>query len=140
MATQQQTRVTAVIKRGNTIVRQLGVWDTLSGAEVTAEIPTNRPGGSQVKKSYAALPETSDLTIGRVRERERDHELDRWLRTQVGKVVLEVSEQPLDDDFVPWGAPIVSRGRLSGVTSSEVDSNGTDLRRLEVTAIVEAQI
>lgn len=142
MATQQQSRITARLKSPATgaIVRDLGVWDTFSPAETTAEIPTNRPGGSQTKKSYAALPDFGDITISRVRENERDWELVRYLQSQVGKLLLEVAEQPLDDDFVPWGKPAISTGRLSGVTPSEADSNGTDLRTLEVTATVESVV
>lgn len=138
MATQQQSRVTARIKQGSTILRDLGVFDTKSGGETTAEVPTNRPGGSTVRKSYAALPESSAVTITRVRENERDHELERWLRGRVGMVTLEVSEQPLDSDFVPWGKPILTTGILTGVNSSDIDSNGTELRKLELTTTTDS--
>jgi hypothetical protein len=140
MAGQSQHRITAVLKNSaGAIVRDLGTWNTLAGGETTAEIPTDKPGGGG-KKSYGAKPDHSDITITRVRERERDHELDRWLRGQVGRLILEVADQPLDDDDVAWGTPIITRGRLSGVLSTDIDSNGTDLRRIEVTATVEAMV
>ena len=142
MATQQQARITARLKNpaNGKIVRDLGVWDTFSPAETTAEIPTNRPGGSLKLKSYAALPDHGDITISRVRENVRDWELVRYLNTVVGKVLLEVSEQPLDDDFVPWGSPTTTVGRLSGVTPSEVDSNGNELRTIEISATTESVV
>lgn len=110
----------------------LGVFDTITGGETTAE-PTKRRAGGGTMKSYAAHADTDDITVGRVYERERDHELLRKLRRRVGKATASISEQPLDDDGAPWGRPTVYTGRLTNLSPGEADSDSADVRMLELT-------
>jgi hypothetical protein len=127
MSTQQQSLITVTVDN-----EPLGVFDTLSGGDVTAE-PTKRRSGGGNMKSYAAHADYDDLTVSRVLERERDHEKLRRLRRRVGKATASVSEQPLDDEGAPWGKPTVYTGRLTGVTPGEADSDSADVRMFELT-------
>lgn len=128
MSTQQNSLVTVVVDG-----QPLGVFDTLSGGDVTAEPTKRRSGGMGPLKAYGALPDYDDVTVSRVYERERDHELLRRLRTRVGKANASVSEQPLDEDGAPWGRPTTYTGRLIGLTPGEADSESSDPRMFELT-------
>lgn len=127
MSTQQQSLITVTIDG-----EPWGVFDTLSGGDTTAE-PTKRRAGGGTMKSYAAHADTDDITVGRVYERERDHEKLRKARRRVGKANATISEQPLDDDGAAWGKPTVYTGRLTGLAPGEADSDSADVRMLELT-------
>lgn len=127
MSTQQQSLITVTVDN-----EPLGVFDTLSGGDTTAE-PTKRRAGGGAMKSYAAFADNDDITVSRVYERERDHEKLRQLRRRVGKATASISEQPLDDDGAPWGRPTVYTGRLTGLAPGEADSDSADVRLFELT-------
>jgi hypothetical protein len=127
--TQQQVLLTAVVDGF-----PLGVFDTKSGGETTAEPNKRRSGGMGKQKSYAALPDHGDVTLSRDYELERDHELVRRLRARVGRARMTISEQPLDENGAPWGRPIIHTGRLIGVSPSDVDSDSADVQMFELSA------
>lgn len=132
MSSQQQYLVTA--SAGG---RNLGVWDMLGEVEITADVQKRRGGGMGKERTYAALPTYSDTSISRVLELARDHELVRWLDTQVGRTKISLSEQPLDEFGNRWGKGRTITGRINGVTHSEVDSESGDLRTYTVSIAVE---
>lgn len=115
--------------------RPLGTFDTLSGGETSTEIAKRRAGGGVMRTYTNRKRDTSDVTVTRDYDRERDVELARWLRTQTGAVAT-VTEQPLDDDDVAWGKPTVFSGLLSGVGPGDVDSDSGDPRMLSLTIVV----
>lgn len=131
MSTQQQSLVSVTIDGA-----PLGVFDTLSGGDVSAEPAKHRSGGMGTQKAYAALGDTDDVTVSRVYERERDHDLLRRLRPRVGRGVATITDQPLDDDGARWGKPTVYIGRLSKIAPGEVDSESGDPRMYELTVLV----
>lgn len=130
MSTANQSLVTVVVAG-----RPLGVFDTLSGGETSTEIAKRRAGGGIMRTYTNRKRDTSDITITRDYDRERDVELARWLRTQTG-ATASASDQPLDDDDVAWGKPTVFSGRLSGVNTGDVDSDSGDPRMLSLTITV----
>lgn len=128
MSSANQSLVTAVVDG-----RPLGVFDTLSGGETAADISKRRAGGG-VQRTYTnGKRDTSDVTITRDYDRDRDVELARWLRTRVGRAFGSVNDQPLDDDDVAWGKPTVFTGRLQSVNTGDVDSDSGDPRMLSLT-------
>lgn len=129
--TQQMSLITVTVDRFS-----LGVFDTKSGGETTADPTIRRSGGMAGRKSYAALPEHGDLTVSRDYELERDHELVRRLRARVGRAPVIVAEQPLDENGAPWGQPIVYTGRLTGVSPADYDSDSADAAMFELTVQV----
>lgn len=128
MSTQQQSLVTVVVDG-----IPLGVFDTLSGGEITSENSKHRAGGMGRQKSYPAMADTDDITVSRVFERDRDAEKLRQLRRRVGRAAASATEQPLDDDGAPWGTPTTYTGTLIGIAPGEADSNSSDPRMFELT-------
>lgn len=127
--TQQQVLLTVTVDG-----LPLGVFDTKSGGETTAEPTKRRSGGMGRQKSYAALPDHGDVTVSRDYDLERDHELVRRLRRRVGRASMVIAEQPLDENGAPWGQPVIHTGRLIGVSPSEVDSDSADAAMFELSA------
>lgn len=123
MSTASQSLITATVNG-----RPLGVFDTRAGGSTGAEVQQHRAGGGTQKSYGSPKKTTSDVTITRTYERERDiAELAHWLRTQVGKIG-SVSEQPLDDDGVAWGRPTTFTGRFKDVDTGDADSDSDDRR------------
>lgn len=127
MSTAQQSLITVVVDG-----QPLGTFDTRTGGETTAEVSKRRPGGMAREKAYAALPTTGNVTVTRVRERERDADLARRLRQRVGRATMVVSDQPLDDDGAVWGTPTVWTGKLSSVNDGDADSDSSEPRMFEL--------
>lgn len=130
MSTSQQSLITATIDG-----RSLGIFDTFSGGEPSADVPKHRPGGLVGEKSYAALPTYGDVTIGRELDLQRDVELYRTLLARVGKAPVSVSKQPLDENGAPSGRPFTYTGRLSAMTEPESDSNDSSVSMWQLTFV-----
>lgn len=129
MSRQDQAQITVTIDG-----RPLGVFDKRGGGGTDSEETKYRPGGMAPQKSLGGATTTENVTVERLYERERDHELCRWVRTRCGRATVVVSEQPLDDDGNPWGTPLVWRGKLKATNSPERDSeaNGAATWTIEV--------
>lgn len=121
MTTSQQALVTVTVDG-----RALGVFDTRSGGGTTSEVNKRRSGGMGPIKQYRSLPDYEDVTVSRVYELARDHELSRWLDTRVGKGNAVVSEQRLDENGSAWGKPRTWVGILMSATPPGVDSESND--------------
>ena len=114
--------------------RNLGVFDKKSGGAGQAQETKYRPGGSPTQVSLGGPTDLENITISRIYVRERDHGLAKSLIGRLGKAVATVSQQPLDEDYIPWGAPITWTGRLNKITTPDSDSNtnGASLFELEL--------
>jgi hypothetical protein len=112
----------------------LGVFDKKSGGSMTGQETKYRPGGSATQVSLGGPVDVENVTVSRIYVRERDHVLSKQLMGRVGKAVVTVAQQPLDENLTPWGAPIVYTGRLTKITVPDADSNsqGASLFELEV--------
>lgn len=122
-----QFAVSAVVD-GQTI----GIFDTMSGGDVVSDESKHRPGGMGPEVSYVALPSPAQITVTRVYEKTRDHELIRTLTAKAGRVTGSITEQPLDEDGNAWGNPVVYSGRFLGVKRGDVDSTSNDPRMFEL--------
>ncbi|MBB3041023.1 hypothetical protein [Nocardioides soli] len=131
MTTSQMQLITVTVDG-----RPLGVFDTLTGGEPTAEVPKHRPGGMTQERSYPGLPSFGDLTVGRELDQQRDLELYRSLVNRVGRASFTVSRQLLDENGAPVGRPITYIGRLSAMTDPEADSNSNDPSMWQMTAVI----
>lgn len=113
-----------------------GVWDSRSGGEVDADVPSKYTG--EGKKTYATRKQAiGDVTCTRTHERERDHELGRNIEKLVGRATASVSEQPLDADGMPWGKPKVWTGILKSYDSGESNSDSNEIRDCQI--VISAQ-
>lgn len=126
-ASEQQWLISLVV--ANT---DLGVFDKFAGGDVTSSPNKHRPGGMGDEVTYFALPSYSDVTISRVYETQRDHDLVTQLRKVVGRATAVVTMVPLDSNGAPFGANRVYTGRLIAVKDGGTDSNSTAPRMLEL--------
>lgn len=130
MSTQHDYRVTVSVDGS-----PIGIFDSRSGGESDSDITAKWTG--EGRKVYPARGNVGDVTVVRGYERERDHELSRSLEKRVGRAAMSVSEQPLDEDGIPWGKPKVWNGKLKSVDTGEVDSDSEDPRDLTLVMTVQ---
>ncbi len=126
MSTQSQYLVTVTVDG-----RPIGVFDTRSGGEVEADVQKRKVGGGRTQ-TYPSFATPADLTVSRGYERERDHDLSKWLERRCGLGQMVVTEQPLGTDGAAWGTPKIFTGVLKTVNTGEVDSDSNDPRMLEL--------
>lgn len=100
----------------------LGIFDSWDGGDGDSDEVKYRPGGGQSELSLGGSTMVTNITVGRLYLRERDHEMARRLYQRRGKARATVSRQPLDDDGLPYGAPNVWQGVLKTVTYPAIDS------------------
>lgn len=127
MSSQQHSLITVVVDGV-----PLGVFDSRTGGETTAEVTKYRPGGMAKQKNRKALPDTSELTVSREFEFDRDNDLSKVLRTRAGLAPMSVNSQPLGLDGAPFGKPTTWTGELSSVNTGDEDSNSNDGRMFEL--------
>lgn len=112
-----------------------GVWDSMSGGEVTADVGKRYAGGSQTPEVKRARKVVGDLTISRGFNKTRDDDLLTTLLNVAGRADVTVTRQPLDVDGVPFGKPRIYNGRLSGVNLGDVAADSDDDSTLEITVV-----
>jgi hypothetical protein len=106
--------------------RQLGIFDTWEGGNVTADSTKYRPGNMGPQMSMGGNPEVDDITCVRYYDRERDNPNDVWIASGVGGARCAVKKQLLDDDGFAFGKPYNITGKLVGFQHPEHDSNSSD--------------
>lgn len=129
MSTQQQSRITVSVDG-----ESLGAFDACTVGSTSAEVTKRRTADGE--RTWPAKNTHEDKVVSRVFERERDHELARRLKLRTGRAMVTITEQPLDDDDMPWGKPTVSNGRLSAVSTGDADVQSSEPRVLELTVVV----
>lgn len=121
MSTAQQFLIT-----GTVAGISVGVFDTKSGGDPSAEVAKHRGGGMGKEQAFAGLPTFADLTIGRRYDKARDQELYRRLVALIGPAGdSSITVQPLDVNGAPFGRPYTFTGVLMGATDPEVDSESS---------------
>lgn len=126
--------------RVNVDGRDLGVFDTMSFPDHSAEVTKHRPGGQRYQVTVAGLPNTGDVTVSRGWDRNRDPQLLGFLSHRRGWGVAEITAQPLDRRFDPVGDPVIYTGKLSGFNPSDYDSDSSDVQTLELTFVVDDRV
>lgn len=104
----------------------LGVFDTVEGGAVDSEEAKYRPGGMGPQQSLGGFVSVDNVTVGRLYELGRDHDLVRWLTNRAGKARVTVVDQFLDTDGNPFGKPYIYTGTLKTVNKPPADSNSSD--------------
>jgi len=127
MTSQQQSLVTVTVAGV-----ALGMFQTRTGGETSAEIAKYRPGGMMKEKVRKGLSSVGDVTVTREWERERDLEQERWLHTVTGRADMIVSDQPLDENGSPYGKPTIFTGTLQSVNGGDSDAGSNDGKMLEL--------
>jgi hypothetical protein len=128
VSSQSQSLITVVVDG-----KPLGVWDTLTGAATTASLPRSaaRRQPDRGRRPHPLDHRRHHRVAGE--QDRRDAAPLRALRAnRVGRATVVVTEQPLDDDDVPFGPPTVYTGILNRVATGDVDSNSDDFRMAEL--------
>lgn len=110
----------------------LGVFDKAPGLEADSAETKYKPGGMGPEIVLGGSQTVSNITVSRLYDIQRDHELAKSLLPRRGKAPMSVSWQPLDPDGNPFGKPLVSQGRLKKVKFPDMDSEGTGAAMLEL--------
>lgn len=119
------------------------VFDKFSGGDVTATVNKHRPGGMGPELTYMSLPSYSDVVLTKVYETQVDHDKVADLHLLVGRGLVSVTLQALDDEGNPWtssqaGAGArVYQGRLTAVKDGGTDSMSNAARMYEIDIAVE---
>lgn len=127
MAREDQYRVTVAIDNVD-----LGVFDKLSGGEIDSEETKYKPGGMAPQVSLGGSVSVNNVTVSRLYDLQRDHQILPMLISKVGKGSVTVTKQPLDPDGNVYGKPTVYTGRLKQVTPPDHDSTGSGAAMVEL--------
>jgi hypothetical protein len=130
----QQSELVTVAINGVTI----GVFDTLTGGDVTAPPTKFRSGGQYNETSYQTLPKYSDISVARVVNLAVDWEVIRGLRQLAGRVPMTVTVQPLDADLNAYGESQTATGLFLGVKGIHIDSNSEAIQEFTLDMSVDS--
>ena len=109
-------------------------FDTFDGGEKQAEPTKSRSGASRQMKQYPVLGDYTDVTVSRVLERERDHDLLIQLDRMAGWALGSVARQPMDiPTGLPWGKARLYSGMLMNVSPGASDINSTEKTMITLT-------
>lgn len=128
-ARQNEINVTVTFKGEK---RDLGVFDTWEGANVTADNTKHRRGGMGPQIAIGGPVTIEDLTISRDYDLTRDNPHHHWLAGAVGRGIVVATKQWLDSDGVKFGKPVVITGVLIGFNDPEGDSDSGDVSMFEL--------
>lgn len=124
---QDQHLITVTVDGNN-----LGVFDKAPGLEADSSETKYKPGGMGPEIVLGGSQTANNITVSRLYDITRDHELARALLPRRGKAPMSVSWQPLDPDGNPQGKPLVTQGRLKKVKFPDMDSEADGAAMLEL--------
>ena len=119
--------------RYRTETRDLGIFDTWEGGNVTADNTKHRRGGMGPQVAVGGPKTIEDVTVGRDYDVARDHQHAHWLSSVVGRARVTASKIWLDEDDIAFGRPLVITGVLIGYTNPEADSDSGDIAMVTIT-------
>ena len=104
----------------------------MKGGEVDSDEQKYRPGGMADPVSLGGAVTMGNVTISRLYDLDRDHSIVHTLLSLVGKATISVAKQPLDINRVPYGRPLIYKGKVNTVTPPEHDSTSSDPALIEI--------
>lgn len=111
-------------------------WATKSGGDPSVTMTKDFDGGSDEADISYSRTVWSDLKVGRRYDVNRDAALQISLMGQL-RTDRTVTVQPTDPSFAPIGPATSYRCTLVGVTSPQVNANGSAPARFELTFAVK---
>ena len=127
MARQDQWLITVSVDGVN-----LGTFDKMDGGDVDSSETKYPPGGMLPEKTLGGKQTVGNVTVGRLYEVERDHDVARNLGSRAGKAPMTVQKQPLDLEGNPAGVPQVYTGTLKRIGYPGTDSSSQAAAMLEL--------
>lgn len=119
-----------VVYRGEK--RDLGVFDTWEGGNVTADNTKHRRGGMGEQVAIGGPVTIEDVTVSRDYDLLRDNRHAHWLAGAVGRARVVATKKYLDADGLAFGKPIVISGILIGYNEPNADSDSGDVAMYEI--------
>ena len=104
----------------------IGVFDKFEGGEVDSDEQVYAPGGMADAVSVGGAQTMGGITLERNYILERDHPIFHSLSALAGRASMTATKQPLDENKVPFGRPMVYRGKLKQVAGPDHDSTSSD--------------
>lgn len=120
--------------------RDLGIFDTWEGGNISSDSTKHRRGGMGQQIVAAGPPEIDDITCSRDYDWLRDDPHFHWLSDAVGKGTITVIKVVLDDNGSTVGANHVARGKFVGYQHPEHDSDSSDFAMVTLVCAPEGSI
>lgn len=124
---------------GKTI--DLGIFDTLSGGDVSFNETKYTPGGMQPQISIGGTKTVNNITLGKILDQGRpDWGWIQMFMQLVEEADCTITRQPLGTDGRPFGSPLVYTGKLIGIAPGDTDSNAEGAQIWQVTVSTNATV
>jgi hypothetical protein len=107
-------------------IGELGIFDSMTGGENDSDEQKYRPGAMQAPISLGGATTMGNVTLERLCDKDRDWPVLHALLAAAGTAAIEARKQPMDNNKVPFGRPLVYSGVLKTVTPPEHDSTSSD--------------
>lgn len=112
--------------------RDLGSFMTKEGGATTAESLKTRPGGGEDQVAYGSPSSHETITVAKLYDSAMKAN-SVWLKSvAVGNKRGVITDQPLDADNNPFGAPDTYTGVLIRFTPPSRDANANDFATCEL--------
>ncbi len=108
-----------------------GLWATSGDDSVQASLTQYRqPDGTLAIDSVRALPQAMAFTRRYYAATDQAN-VQTW-KSLVGRAIVDIAEQDLDDDDIAIGSPRHSQGKLQQCTLSGADVNSDESRTITI--------
>lgn len=108
----------------------LGAWESKTGGDSDSNTVQWQQAGMGGQISLGGAQITANVVLSRLEDAEILAQ-KKWLRSRSGKGVCTITEQPLDDEGVPYGDPDVYQGVLKRAKGSDRNSNANSAAEFE---------
>lgn len=103
-----------------------GVWDKKTGGEVDSAEQKYSPGAMGPPVSLGGAITMGNIVLERLYVLERDHPIIHSLAALTGRAQIVMSQQPLDENKIPFGRPITQSGKIKKVSPPDHDSTSSN--------------
>lgn len=115
-------------------------WDTIGGGDADSSELKYKAGGMVPEVSLGGTPTVANVTVSRLYDYDRDHDLARRLANRVGRAKIHVRKRPLDPDGVPKGESQTYTGILKKVNYPDANSTSSSANMLELEVSTHGKI
>jgi hypothetical protein len=137
MSVKSRSRVTVSIAG----IGNLGVFATRTGGNADSAETKHSDGGMVPEVALGGAPTTSNVTVSRRYDPDRDGPLRAQLyRARERSAAMTVTSQPLDKERNPRGKPTVWTGVVKSFNMPDDDANDSGVAMLEIEQSTDALV
>jgi hypothetical protein len=117
-----------------TVSSMAGPWDSISGQEVTRDVPTMRQLAGGPKVAMPSRPEYGNVTLTRLWDQDRDGDIFRKIAkgTTYADSSITVQELDADGNVIPGAATVYGGCVVVSAQHPDGDANSGDTAKLTV--------